>query len=94
MREGTAPCSGAGLLQPLQDGTEEHLGAEGLGDVVVHACLQADLERLQRLAVTLVRRLFEGLYRRRENQQGRYTLVAAADSGIPDHYFKEIPHGH
>lgn len=54
----------------------------------------ADLERLQRLATTLVRRLFEGLYRRRENQLGRYTLVPATDSGIPDHYFKEISHGH
>jgi hypothetical protein len=52
----------------------------------------ADLERLQRLATTLVRRLFEGLYRRRENQLGRYTLVPVADSGIPDHYFKEISH--
>jgi len=33
----------------------------------------ADLERLQRLAATLVRRLLEGLYRRRENQRSRFS---------------------
>ena len=53
----------------------------------------ADLERLQRLATTLVRRLFEGLYRRRENQRSRFTLVAARESGIPDQYFKEATRG-
>ena len=53
----------------------------------------ADLERLQRLAATLVRRLFEGLYRRRENQRSRFTLVAAIDSGIPANYFKEMTRG-
>jgi hypothetical protein len=53
----------------------------------------ADLERLLRLATTLVRRLFEGLYRRRENQRSRFTLVAARESGIPDQYFKEANRG-
>jgi len=53
----------------------------------------ADLERLQRLAATLVRRLFEGLYRRRENQRSRFSLVAARKSGIPDQYFKEASRG-
>ncbi len=53
----------------------------------------ADLERLQRLATTLVRRLFEGLYRRRENQRSRFSLVAARESGIPDKYFKEANRG-
>jgi len=53
----------------------------------------ADLERLQRLAATLVRRLFEGLYRRRENQRSRFILVAARESGIPDQYFKEASRG-
>ncbi|TNF52325.1 MAG: hypothetical protein EP309_09390 [Gammaproteobacteria bacterium] len=53
----------------------------------------ADLERLQRLATILVRRLFEGLYRRRENQRSHFTLVAARASGIPDQYFKEATRG-
>ena len=51
----------------------------------------ADLVRLQRLAVTLVRRLFEAAYRKKENRASRFALVAAKNSGIPDLYYKEIP---
>lgn len=37
-----------------------------------------------------MRHLFEGLYRRRENQRSRFTLVAAPESGIPEKYFKVL----
>lgn len=49
-----------------------------------------DLVRLNRLATTVVRRLFERAYRKQENRKSRYTLIAAQDSGIPDKYFKDF----
>lgn len=50
----------------------------------------ADLMRLNRLASTVVRRLFEGAYRKQENRNSRYALIAASKSGIPDQYYKEV----
>jgi hypothetical protein len=52
----------------------------------------ADLIRLNRTAATLVRRLFEGAYRREENRNSRYTWVDASESGIPKSYRKERLH--
>ena len=49
-----------------------------------------DLVRLNRLAATVVRRLFEGAYRKQENRKSRYALIAAQESGIPDQFFKEF----
>ena len=49
-----------------------------------------DLVRLNRLAATVVRRLFEGAYRKQENRKSRYALIAAQESGIPDQYFKDF----
>lgn len=49
-----------------------------------------DLVRLNRLAATVVRRLFEGAYRKQENRKSRYALIAAQESGIPDQYYKDF----
>lgn len=49
-----------------------------------------DLVRLNRLAATVVRRLFEGAYRKQENRKSRYALIKAQESGIPDQYFKDF----
>ena len=49
-----------------------------------------DLVRLNRLAATVVRRLFEGAYRKQENRKSRYALIAAQESVIPDQFFKEF----
>ena len=49
-----------------------------------------DLVRLNRLAATVVRRLFEGAYRKQENRKSRYALITALESGIPDQYFKDF----
>jgi hypothetical protein len=57
---------------------------------ILHVLEPADLTRLDRLAVTVVRRLFEGAYRKQENRKSRYTLISAQESGIPDKYYKEI----
>lgn len=51
-----------------------------------------DLVRINRLASTVVRRLFESAYRKQENRKSRYALIAARESGIPDQYFKEFHH--
>ena len=51
-----------------------------------------DLVRINRLASTVVRRLFESAYRKQENRKSRYALIAACESGIPDQYFKEFHH--
>jgi hypothetical protein len=40
----------------------------------------------------VVRRLFEGAYRKQEGKKSRYVLIAAHESGIPDQYFKEVQH--
>lgn len=53
----------------------------------------ADMARLNRLAATVVRRLFEGAYRKQENRKSRYALIAAVDSGIPDQYYKDFLNG-
>jgi hypothetical protein len=66
----------------------EILGAPGL--LAVREA--ADLVRLNRLAATVVRRLFEGAYRKQEGKKSRYALIAAHESGIPDQYFKEVQH--
>lgn len=50
----------------------------------------ADLARINRLASTVVRRLFEGAYRKQENRKSRYALIAAHESGIPEQYYKEV----
>ncbi|AGX88546.1 DEAD/DEAH box helicase family protein [Candidatus Symbiobacter mobilis] len=52
----------------------------------------ADLARLQRMATTVVRRLFESAYRKQENRMSRYGLVPSDEGGIPDTYFKEFEH--
>jgi len=66
----------------------EILGAPGM--LAVREA--ADLARLNRLAATVVRRLFEGAYRKQEGKKSRYALIAAHESGIPDQYFKEVQH--
>lgn len=50
----------------------------------------ADLTRLNRLAVTVVRRLFEAAYRKQENRKSRYAIIEAQESGIPDLYYKDF----
>lgn len=50
----------------------------------------ADLARLNRVAVTVVCRLFEGAYRKEENRKSRYALIMAEVSGIPDQYYKDF----
>lgn len=64
----------------------EILGMQGMLNVRE----TADLARLNRLAATVVRRLFEGAYRKQENRKSRYALIAAQESGIPDQYYKEF----
>ncbi|MDP2823463.1 MAG: DEAD/DEAH box helicase family protein [Sulfuritalea sp.] len=49
-----------------------------------------DLWRLNRLASTVVRRLFEGAYRKQENRKSRITLGAVPME--PDCYVKEVIH--
>lgn len=52
----------------------------------------ADLTRLNRLAATVVRRLFEGAYRKQENRKSRYAIIPSSESGIPDQYYKDFLH--
>jgi hypothetical protein len=52
----------------------------------------ADLTRLNRLAATVVRRLFEGAYRKQENRKSRYAIIPSHESGIPDQYYKDFLH--
>lgn len=49
-----------------------------------------DLTRLNRLATTVVRRLFEGAYRKQENRKSRYSIIPSHESGIPDQYYKDF----
>ena len=65
------------------------LGLEGLLDVRD----MAGIQRLNRLAATVVRRLFESAYRKQESRNSRYDLIPASESYVPDEYFKEFPHG-
>ena len=53
----------------------------------------ADLQRLNRLAATLLRRLFENAYRKQESRHCRYALADAALSGIPTVYYKAFSDG-
>lgn len=49
---------------------------------------ESDLIRFNRIASALVRRLFEGAYRKAESRNSRYALVKAEESGIPKTYRK------
>lgn len=49
-----------------------------------------DLVRINRLAATIVRRLFEGAYRKQENKKSRYAVIEAGHSGIPAKYYKDF----
>jgi len=62
----------------------EILGVPG----VLNVREAADLTRLNRLAATVVRRLFEGAYRKQENRKSRYAIIPAHESGIPDQYYR------
>ncbi len=50
----------------------------------------ADLARLNRLAAAVVRRLFEGTYRKQVNRNSRYAIIPSHESGIPEKYFKDF----
>jgi len=52
----------------------------------------ADLVRLHRLAVSVVRQLFESAYRKQESRKSRYALIDASLGGIPAQYYKEFQH--
>jgi Type III restriction enzyme, res subunit len=51
-----------------------------------------DLSRLNRLACTVVRRLFEAAYRKEESRNSRYRLIPAHESYFPEQYYKEFLH--
>jgi len=53
----------------------------------------ADLQRLQRLAFSVVRRLLEAAYRKQANRHSRYALAADIQGGVPAQYFKEAYRG-
>jgi hypothetical protein len=50
----------------------------------------ADLARLQRMASSIVRRLFESAYRKQENRKNRNARIEAQQSGIPAEYYKDF----
>lgn len=50
---------------------------------------EADLQRLQRTAASLVRRLFESAYRKQEGRHSRFELIPAHKGGLPEKYRKE-----
>lgn len=54
---------------------------------------EADMTRLQRMAATLVRRLFEAAYRKQESRHNRYAIISVCESGIPEKYRKDYIHG-
>lgn len=66
----------------------EILGLAGMLDVRD----AADLVRLHRLAVSVVRQLFESAYRKQESRKSRYAWIDASLSGIPEQYYKEFQH--
>jgi hypothetical protein len=51
---------------------------------------EEDLRRLQRLATTIVRRMFEGAYRKQESAGATYDLTGVEQSDIPPTYHKEF----
>jgi hypothetical protein len=53
----------------------------------------ADLQRLQRLAFSVVRRLLEAAYRKQAGRHSRYALAADIQGGVPAQYFKELYRG-
>ena len=54
---------------------------------------ESDLNRINRMAATLVRRLFEAAYRKQESKKSRYSIIDVCDSGIPEKYHKDYIHG-
>ena len=50
----------------------------------------SDLQRMQRLAFTVVRRMLEAAYRKQANRYSRYALTADIQGGVPAQYFKEV----
>ena len=50
---------------------------------------ERDLDRLQKAATSLVRRLFEAAYRKQEGRRSRYEIIPALMSGLPETYRKE-----
>lgn len=73
----------------LDDGQYEIHGLPGSLDLRG----PGDLQRLQRLAMTVVRRLFESFYRRHESRHCGYRRVGAAVATPAYDYFKEFTHG-
>ena len=53
----------------------------------------ADLQRLQRLAFSVVRRMLEAAYRKQVSRHSRYALTADIQGGVPAQYFKEVSVG-
>jgi hypothetical protein len=49
---------------------------------------ESDLAKLQGIAETLLRRMFEAAYRKQEARHSSYELIPAATSGIPEQYYK------
>lgn len=54
---------------------------------------ESDLNRINRMAATLVRRLFEAAYRKQESKKSRYSIIDVSESGIPEKYHKDYIHG-
>lgn len=52
-----------------------------------------DIDRINRVAGTIVRRLFESVYRKQESRHCRYQRLAAAPLNLEYDYHKEIAHG-
>ncbi|MFZ4535080.1 DEAD/DEAH box helicase family protein [Propionivibrio sp.] len=52
-----------------------------------------DIDRINRMAGTIVRRLFESAYRKQESRHCRYQRKAAAPLNLEYDYYKEIAHG-
>lgn len=53
----------------------------------------ADLQRLQRLAFSVLRQLLEAAYRKQAGRHSRYALVGDIQGGVPTQYFKEASVG-
>ncbi len=54
---------------------------------------EVDPHRLNRVAATLLRRLFENAYRKQESRHCQYALADAVSSGIPAVYYKGFVDG-
>lgn len=53
----------------------------------------ADVQRLQRLALTLLRRMLEAARRKQAGRHSRYALAADIQGGVPVQYVKELDRG-